>query len=35
MVFSGVNNLTGEEEIFRVTQVPWKFPDRSSVERVQ
>ena len=35
MIFEGMNNTTGELERFKVMQVPWKFPDRSSVERIQ
>jgi hypothetical protein len=35
MVFEGRNNITGEIELFKVLQVPWKFPDRSSVERIK
>jgi len=35
MVFEGRNNETGEIEMFKVLQVPWRFPDRSSVERIK
>jgi hypothetical protein len=35
MIFAGINNETGKLERFKVLQVPWKFPDRSSVERVE
>lgn len=35
MVFEGRNNLTGEIEMFKVLQVPWKLPDRSTVERIK
>jgi len=35
MVFTGVNNLTGEEESFKVHRAFISMPDRSSVERIK
>ena len=35
MEFTGVNNITGEEETFRVRSVLILYPDRSSVERIK
>jgi len=35
MIFKGVNNLTGEEESFKVQCVLILNPERSSVERIK
>jgi hypothetical protein len=35
MVFKGVNNLTGEEEWFKIRFVQWSKPEFSSVERIK
>jgi hypothetical protein len=35
MIFKGVNNLTGEEEWFKLKHVQWSKPEFSSVERIK